>query len=216
MRRFLMAAALLTLAWSMPARAELALDFTGGGEGFPITEQTLGWQFSLSEARTVTALGMFDVASDGLSDDHAVGLWTLSGTLLGSVTVTSTSTPVASTSPDGRWLFESLALPLLLGPGDYVIGADYPSETFDNDTVITGTDAPATATGLTFVGGRFTSAPGPGLDFPDLSFTTSGGHFGPNLLFGPAAIVPEPSTFILAGLGGLSLAGLARHRRRKS
>jgi hypothetical protein len=178
---------------------DLGLDFTGGNPATAQNNQTLGWEFNLSTTRTVTALGMFDVGADGLNSGHLVGIWTTGGTLLGSVTVSNSSTPITSTSANGRWLFQSLGSPLTLAPGNYVLGVDYTDVT---DQVITSTNAPSMASSLTFVQGRFTSNPTAAFDFPDATFPTSGGHFGPDALF---AAVPEPASLALVGAGFLGV-----------
>lgn len=71
---------------------------------------------------TITGLGFFDVGSDGLLNDHEVGLWTNDGTLLANVTLDNTANIVSSTSVLGQWREVDIA-PLALVPGDYVLGS---------------------------------------------------------------------------------------------
>ena len=199
----------ITLCLSSGTRADdLGLDFTGGSSATAIQDQTLGWEFSLSSTQTVTALGMFDIGSNGLNSPHLVGIWTTTGTLLGSVTVNNGSTPITSTSTAGRWLFQSLGSPLSLSPGNYVLGVDYSDTT---DQVTTGAGSVTMATGLTFVQGRFVNNTTPGFDFPDATFSTSGGHFGPDLLL---TAVPEPTTWALIGIGLIGSGAYAWRKKR--
>ncbi len=48
---------------------------------------TLGWQFTVSQSITVTALGAFDDSQDGLNESHDVGIWDSLGNSMGSTTV---------------------------------------------------------------------------------------------------------------------------------
>jgi hypothetical protein len=188
---------------------DLGLDFTGGNVAFPTLNQTLGWEVSFSSLQAVSALGMFDVGSNGLSAPHLVGIWDTSGTLLGSVTVDNASTPIASTSTAGRWLFQSLSSPLILSPGNYVLGVDFSNNA---DNVFTGASSLSMATDLAFVQGRFVQSLTPGFDFPNATFSTSGGHFGANLLL---TAVPEPTTWALIGLVTLGTGTYAWRKKRR-
>ena len=76
---------------------------------------TLGYEFTTSVALDVNALGYFD---DGNGNSHDVGIWTSSGTLLASTTVTG-GDPVV-----GHFVYQSIP-DLMLAPGTYVIGGQY-------------------------------------------------------------------------------------------
>jgi hypothetical protein len=190
------------------ARADQAItfgaapdDFTAGFDG------TRGWEFTLSQAINVTALGFWDADGDGLANAHEVGIFDTSSALLISATVPS-GTVAPLVGPDG-FRYVTLLSPLLLDPGTYRIGATF-SDT-DADQAAREV-APAAAAGLTYVGPRFTT--GAGLSDPTEPSGNAEGIFGPNFQFNPVGVVPEPSTFILAGLGGLSLVGVLRRRGR--
>ena len=104
--------------------SDLALDFTAGGGYVRDSWKNFGWTFTTSETRAVTALGLFDVNSNGLVDPHPVGIWDSNGTLLVSAVVQNQAlTP--STSTVGDWRFATVATTYLLA-GSYTIGAYYP------------------------------------------------------------------------------------------
>jgi hypothetical protein len=47
--------------------------------------QSVGWQFNVTTAITVTGLSWYDEGANGLVVGHTVGIWNPAGTLLGSV-----------------------------------------------------------------------------------------------------------------------------------
>jgi len=214
LRNGLAVLSLFLLGAGQAQAAIIGVDFTGGTAPSPVNQQTLGWQFTLSTTKIVTSLGVWEENPIGLNENHLVGIWNPSGGLLTSATVTNASVPLASTASNGRWLFESLTIPLTLVPGTYIIGADYPT---GNDVVRTSVATLSTAPGLAFVQGRFVSTPTSGFDFPDSTFATTGGHFGPNLLLTDSiSSVPEPASFTLLALGALGVAGYSWRWRLKA
>jgi hypothetical protein len=195
------------------ANADFILDFTGGSASAPPLMQTLGWEFSLSDYKTITGLGFWDEKGDGLSADHMVGIWQVSGgSPLVATTVTNTSTPFASSAHEGRWLFQDFTTPLVLNPGIYVVGAFYNGD----DQPREGVTSISLAPGFTYSQARFTSNFVTGLTFPDGQGGGTQGFFGPNLMLGQA--VPEPSSILLSitalGLTGFQRALRARRQKK--
>jgi hypothetical protein len=202
--------AVLVVGSPAPARAsDLALDFTGGAAFNPLTSSsgTSGWSFTVNSTITVESLGFWDEGANGLNSSHEVGLWTAAGTLLSSTTIGNSSTQIASTSSDGRWLFESVT-PIDLGPGDYVLGAFFAA--FDPDFARFDT-ARTTISEITFGTSRYVTTPGT-LPFPSESVPRDGGY-GPNLLVASPTI-PEPATLVMLSIGGIAAFGTLGYRRR--
>ncbi len=163
---------------------------------------TLGSQFQVSQSGTITALGIFDLGSNGLAEGHAVGLWTNSGTLLASTTI-----PAGT----GGFLvdnFRYVSIPSvnLIAGQTYVLGALYPTGT--DPVIFYGTATGfATAPGVTFLQSR--EVFGATLSFPTNSNSNQPGFFGPNALFA----VPEPVSLVV--FGGLIVGGAGVTLRRR-
>ncbi len=197
------ASAALVLATSLPARADVALQFSSFS--LRIDQQTtFGWAFTLSTPLVVTDLGYYDFGSDGLSDAHPVAIWTSTG---GAPLVTaSVPAGMGGTLVNGSRYVP--VTPTLLAAGSYTIGGYSPALT---DSVAINAATITTAPGITYVGSR--SAQGVGLTFP--SGDTQGytnGDFGPNFQF---SNVPEPSAGALV-LAGAGLFWVIRRGRKKA
>lgn len=212
MRGFLTALGIaVTLSFAGPAAAQISSDsitpafeyeavgFTDFGE-VEFAPFTIGFSFTLDEAKTVNALGYW--AGGNLTGAREVGLWDADGSLLTSTTVSAADTQ------KGHYFYNGVGS-LLLSAGSYVIGG----------RLDVGDFMPGGLTGITNAQGYSWLAhrelAGPALAFP----TLSPGGFGDqsvaqvNLSF--VSAVPEPATWamMLIGFGGV---GIVIRRRRKT
>ena len=215
--RLVLVVAILGISPSWASATSLALDFVGPDGNRFLFDNTFGWSFTVNTPIAVDGLGFFDdfkFGASGLLQDHKVNLWTNTGTPLAQTVITNASTPVATTAAQGRWLFNSI-VPTILLPGTYVISAfnaESPAGCAACDEfrfIDTATTNPA----ITFIEARdFAGAD----QFPSNSSPSrNDGYFGPNFTFTPAVVaaVPEPTSLLLLGAGGLGL--IAKLRRRK-
>jgi hypothetical protein len=209
MKRVAIAAVLLLVPISSWGGLIPVLDITAGGTtAVPLADAVGGWSFHIASPLTISALGLWDEGGRPLSIDHQIGLWTITQALLVSAIVTNASTPVASASPNGRWLFTPID-PIQLQPGDYVLGAVWGDPIIGADPFRQGTVS-QTSFGAEFTGARIaTLLPAPVLVFPFGTIASSGdGLFGPNL----AVNTPEPGAGFLALSGLVACLGIRRPR----
>ena len=213
MKKIVLAALLAStlIAPIAAAEAKTAIaGFTGGSHftGVDIaTPLSVGYSFTANQAVTVTSLGVYNDNFQGgsLQSSHDVGIFTTSGVLLTSVTVTP-----LSTLQDG-FRYSSIASLNLVAGNTYLIAAEYQNDSDGDDSYYTGTSALQTASEITFGQAGFTNsdtlaAPG--------NFTNSNGRFGPNFQFElTTAAVPEPATWAMF-IGGFGLIGSAARRRK--
>jgi hypothetical protein len=189
------------------------LDITGGGSAtVPLADAVGGWEFHVSTSITLWALGLWDEGGNGLDISHEVGLWNSGQTLLATATVDNSSTRVPSISPEGLWLFTEIA-PIMLSPGDYVLGAVWGNPIIGADPFRFGTTT-SSAFGVSFTGSRAkTLLAGPMLVFPnEAGGLPDNGLFGPNM----AVLVPEPPGALMLISGGVMCLALRRFRSSKA
>jgi hypothetical protein len=187
----------LMCGMNLYSQSDALVSWTGGtefewGAG---TGYTLGWEFTANANLSVNALGIYDL---GISADDEVGIWTTSGTLLASATVTP-STPESGDS--FAWVATS---PVTLSDGQtYLIGADYPAPV--TDPFIYEASSVTTAPDITYI----TSANSGDVGFapPIASGAYNDAYFGPNFQYTIVSPVPEPSTLAQLGLGGIMMLG---------
>ena len=160
---------------------------------------TRGWAFTNTGANsvTITAVGVFDLGGDGLANSHEVGVWGISGDLLGSATVPAGT---EATLTEG-YRFVPLS-PVIIAPhARGIIAAAYLVGDLDDRLKpwVLGFNGPIH--NELFMQGRWAS--GQGLPFPsnyesppcEVCFEF---NWQPNFKF---EIVPEPHVSAFLGLG---------------
>lgn len=172
-----------------------------------------GWEFNLASTFQINSLGLFDSGGDGLFGSHEVGIFDTLGNLLASTTVSSSDTLVAG------FRYHALVAPAILGPGNYVLGAIFPT-TATPDGMFLNSNGAVILPGVSFVVARLGSVGAETLGFPDQAFAgNSPGYFGPT--FDATALgsaVPELDTRCAASTLGfmcLLLASLEVRNRRQ-
>lgn len=193
-------ATLVAMHAGAQASPEIALDASGGTLYVRGSFANFGYSFTLTEARVLNSMGLWDRSGNGLADSHQVGLWASDGTLVAQATLDQTADAVASVGLDGVWRFADVA-DVLLPLGSYTIGAYYPStaDAFRGSAV----GGLITAPWMTYGQGLVTvGAFGDQFGRPD---TPTGAQFQPGF-FGPnfqSSAVPLPGSLalVIAGLG---------------
>lgn len=207
---FLLAALLLAVA-QVPRFSQAGMITAvsvSGGSTFNYS-RTLGWAFQTSQPLEVDALGVFDSNDDGLESAVGVGIWRTSDEqLIASVTI-----PVGTGAPlDDGFRYQSITPVTLAAATQYRIGAvalsgfipflHQASGTFASELTIIGNGVQENDNINALVFPAQLNGPG-----------NEDRYFGPNFQFGGTPI-PEPSTLVLMGIGGMAL--LCSGRRRKA
>jgi Domain of unknown function (DUF4082)/PEP-CTERM motif len=207
MKSYLGLIAAATLAVSAAAaHASPAITLTDPGLEYNAGAFTLGFEFTVANTTSLTALGVYDSGQDGLDSAAQVGVWDATGDLLLSATVPSGTDGTL----DNDFRFVSVSSFTLTAGTDYVIGAYLA----DGSASSLGTDqggAGSVDPNVIIIEDSYTNSSS--LSFPNASDGHSGGAWlGANFETG-AAGVPEPASWALM-ICGFGLAGAAlRHRR---
>ena len=188
-------------------RADTIITDPGTGIADISPGATVGFDFTVgSSPLLVTSLGLWDENQDGFANSHMVGLWDNSGNLLGSVTISPSTTDPLS----GEFRYATLGSPVTLLAGTtYVLSGSYVTDDADhyvgNLAAHQATFNPAVASGHVRVQTNSLFA------FPVGVFAL-GSIVGPNAQFTVVGSVPDVGTTF--PLFGLSLMGLAFLRRK--
>lgn len=180
-----------------------------GGIAANFAQYTFGNEFVVGDKNiVVTSVAYADLGTPGLVDSHQVGIWDLSQTLLGSVTV-----PSGSGATINGFKYATLGTPLTLLAGQtYILSGD------------TGGTAPVTSdqyrygtsftsgSGISSILGRIQSSVGAGFVYPSATSVTTGEVWGTvNMAY---TVVPEPATFTLLVTGLVGLLAYAWRKRK--
>lgn len=183
-----------------------AMDFsTYSTNGTAITS-TRGYSFNVVEPNgiLVTHLSFFDANSNGLAENHMVGLWDSAGNLLASSPISAGT--VDALDATGKFRARAITPVLLAAGTNYTVGGTFNAGSADAQAIsVIGLTM---GTGITYGEARVANN---GLS--TLTMPTTGG-FGFNGLPGGSfnfQAVPEPGTMIALGAGLLAF-----RRRRKA
>lgn len=202
MKRHLLALCCLSVFAASEAGAQVnpAYEYSFAGTGVDARDFSLGFQFALSDAKTVDALGYSAIS---LTQAEQVGIWDSLGNLLTSATVLTTD-PVT-----GHFAWHGISA-ITLSAGTYTIGGTYLGGTLAPVPVSGAVDAP----GFTWLADEQlqTSA----LAMPTVSTGGYGDHAFAlvNLSFAGSA-APEPASWAMM-LGGFGMIGGAMRARRRT
>ena len=199
----------LLLGTAPAAFAAPAADLTSPGAGYTTAPYTLGFIFTLGANTSATKLGIYDSNGDGLETFAQVGLWTDTGTFLGSVSVG----PGTSGELIGAYRYANIA-PIALSAGSsYVVGS-YMNSSVSGSASSFGTGQGGSGSFdaiITFAQDRYSNFDST-FGFPAFTNNFTGGVWaGGNVVFG----VPEASSWAML-IAGFGLVGAAARRRRQT
>lgn len=204
--RLAVAATFMGALSASPAPATPAINLTVPGVEYGGGLYTLGFEFSVSSATSITQLGVYDNLSNGLTAPASIGLWDTSGNLL-----TSANIGVGEGTLDGLFRYTTITPFALTAGTNYVIGA-YTTDLASS--LGTGQGGVGTVDPLvTIYWDRFSNF-NSSFSFPSETNSNSGGAWlGANFQFAVAA-VPEPGTWAMM-LVGFGIIGYGLRRRRQ-
>jgi hypothetical protein len=186
--------------------ANLLMDLTSNS--FSVTsnlglgQQTIGTEFTLTQSTLASGLGYIDPENDGLTGTHTIGLWSSSNELLGTVTVSNASPTSASAVAGVQWFIENFATPVALNPGTYRVAAFYDPAT---DEIALGGQIAGTSPFVQRSTGYVRNEGVSSISYPSVNFDS-------DFNTATVALVPEPASTLLFGLG--ALVTTCRRRRK--
>jgi len=162
--------------------AQAAVAFSGF-RAFDFGSYTVGWSFTVNQPTEVSSLGYFDFEGNGLTGAHPVGIWNASGALL-----TSAVLPAGIGAPLSQGFRYASIPPLVLAPGNYMIGGlSNSSDLFAADVTNFSTSPFITYGTAYFTEG--TTLLRPTIARPDTHIS----YFGPGMLISAAALDAPPT-----------------------
>ena len=204
---FLVATSAAVIASTSPAVAAPAINLLTPGLEYSGSPYTLGFEFSVSSAQSVSALGVYDNLGNGLTAPAQIGIWSTGGTLL-----TSTTIVAGGGTLNGLFRYASITPFALTAGTHYIVGA-YTTDLASS--LGTGQSGTGNVNPLvTVYTDRYVNSSS--FSFPSTTNSFAGGAWlGANFDFGAAAAVPEPATWamMLLGFGAIGVA-LRRPRQQ--
>jgi hypothetical protein len=142
-----------------------------------LTNNTFGYEFTTSHALVIESLGIFDSGSDGLAENHQVGIWEQgNNAALASVLIPSGT---SSTLVNGFRYANLVNTLALRGGATYRIGALYLGSGDDFAECITRCSS-TVGNGILLGDSYYSTPPSASLAYPNFQANVSPGYFGPN------------------------------------
>jgi hypothetical protein len=162
-------------------------------------DQSVGWQFNVTQQIEVNGLQWFDDGTDGLSIAHEVGIWDPTGDLLVSVVISAgTAAPLVN----DLWRTVEFGA-IILDPGEgYIVGGYNGANATDRLAYDVDQE---THPAITYVAATFANING--FERPTIVSVAQTGVYGPSFQILPA---PGCGALLLIGM----LTGIARPRYR--